>query len=288
MAQHIACRDLLRSWIARRLAPESLAWLDDVSHQVSEGGPDRDLYTAVSLVPRRLGKGDLGLTADDAAEAEALRPGWYPGDWSVDQAGRVVLVLSVADAARMAEIVEQLCITADVAELVAFYRGLPLYPDAARYLGRAREGARTNMKAVFNAVAHNNPYPMENFDEAAWNQMILKALFIGSPLWPIQGLDERANPALARMLCDYAHERWSAGRHVSPELWRCVGRFANEAMLADLERVIEGGTDEERLAAALALAESGEPAAKEILARAGDLSGRVSDGRLSWNDMRAD
>ena len=68
--------------------------------------------------------------------------------------------------------------------------------------------------------------------------MVLKALFVGSALRPIQGLDARANPPLARMLSDYAHERWAAGRPVSPELWRCVGRFADAAALADLQRVL--------------------------------------------------
>ena len=45
--------------------------------------------------------------------------------------------------------------------------------------------------------------------------MVLKALFVESTLHPIQGLDARANEALAHMLCDYAHERWAAGRPVS-------------------------------------------------------------------------
>ena len=38
--------------------------------------------------------------------------------------------------------------------------------------------------------------------------MILKALFIGTALQPIEGLERRWNPDLSRMLCDYAHERW--------------------------------------------------------------------------------
>ena len=47
---------------------------------------------------------------------------------------------------------EQLCNTADVRELIAFYQGLPLYPNQKAYVARAGEGARTKMKAVFEAV----------------------------------------------------------------------------------------------------------------------------------------
>ena len=110
------------------------------------------------------------------------------------------------------------------------------------------------MRAVFEAVAHRSPYPKEQFAENRWNHMVLKALFVGSTLHPIQGLDERANPTLARMLCDYAHERWAAGRPVSPELWRCVGPHADAEALADLQRVLATGGAIERQAAALALA----------------------------------
>ena len=69
-----------------------------------------------------------------------------------------------------------------------FYRGLPLYPDASLHEARAREGLRSAMRPIFEAVAHANPYPAERFDEPGWNQMVLKALFIGSTLAPIQGL----------------------------------------------------------------------------------------------------
>jgi hypothetical protein len=91
------------------------------------------------------------------------------------------------------------------------------------------------------------------FDEAGWNQLVLKALFIETALAPVQGLDRRANPTLMRMLCDYAHERWAAGRPVSPELWRCVGPFADGPAREDLARVLRTGTDAERAAAGAAL-----------------------------------
>jgi hypothetical protein len=120
------------------------------------------------------------------------------------------------------------------------------------------------------------------FDENAWNHMVLKALFIGSSLNSIQGLDERANPKLMRMLCDYAHERWAAERPVSVELWRCVGPFADANALADLERVIRTGEAMERRAAALALAHSRSPAAQDLLALSPELARAVSSGKITW------
>ena len=133
-------------------------------------------------------------------------------------------------------------------------------------MARCREGLRSNITPVFCAVAHRNPYPVEQLAEDAWNQMVLKALFVGAELDPIEGLDARANPALSRMLCDYAHERWSAGRTISPELWRCVGPHADDAAVADLERALETSDDATRAAVLATLKTCPHPRAKELLA----------------------
>jgi hypothetical protein len=279
-------RDLLQQWLQRRLRDDARAWLSDAERRVAAAGGDAELFRAVSLVTRKIGKDDLALTEEESQAAAVARHGWDPRDWSVDQAARVYLLLCMGeDGAVFSRRLDQLCVTADVGELVAFYRGLPLYPDQPRYVLRAAEGVRTNMRAVFEAVAHRNPYPAEQLPEGAWNQMVLKALFVGSQLEPIIGLDARANPALARMLCDYAHERWSAGRPVSPELWRCVGPFAAGAMVDDLQRVLEKGTPPEREAAALAVSRSRDPAAAALLRRHADLAAAVREGRLSWRSL---
>ena len=115
--------------------------------------------------------------------------------------------------------------------------------------------------------------------------MVLKALFVGSTLHPMQGLEARANPELAKMLCDYAHERWAAGRPVSPELWRCVGAHADDAALGGLQRVLATGDGVERKAAALALAACALPKAKELLAAAPDLAAAIERGTLSWDEL---
>jgi hypothetical protein len=279
--------ELLREWLRRQLPADAADWLESQA-AAGRGATDRSLFVAISLVHRRIGKADLDLSERDEAAAEAARKGWRPAGWSLDQAARIFLLLAAGGSSdRFSARLEQLFATADVSELIAFYRGLPLYPDQPRYVNRAGEGLRTNMKAVFEAVAHDNPYPAEQFSESRWNQMILKALFIGSALQPIESLERRWNPDLSRMLCDYAHERWAAGRPVSYELWRGVGVYADKAAVNDLARVLEGGAPIERQAAALALGESSLAEAARILERDNALAAAVRSGQLSWDGLAA-
>lgn len=278
-----AC-ELLTRWVVERVPAEAAAWFRAQLDAVRTSREEKPLYLALGWAPRRLGKADLGLGEAELDAARELRPGFDPVEWSVDQAARIALVLAShdGDERRFKERLETLFRTADIGETITFYRGLPLYPGPELLLARAREGARSGMRPVFEAVAHRNPYAKERFDENAWNHLVLKALFIGTTLDPIQGLDERANPALARMLCDYAHERWAAGRPVSPELWRCVGPHADDAALEDLTRVLETGSGEERKAAALALSACPRPRARALLARFPELEGPIGRGEIRW------
>ena len=279
-------RALLAQWLEQRLAPETRAWLDEQRRQVTAADGDRALFMAISFVQRRLGKADLALDASDLAAAREARPGWDPADWSVDQAARLLLLLEGGGiGSTFAEKLKKLMATSDVAETITYLRGLPLYPDPELHLARAREGARSNMRPVFEAVAHKNPYPVEVFDENAWNHMVLKALFVGSTLHPIQGLEARANPGLASMLRDYAHERWAAGRPVTPELWRCIGRFADAEALADLEKVLTTGTALEQEGAALALAACPKPEAAALLAKAPAHAAAIAAKTLTWTTL---
>lgn len=277
--------DLIRAWLGRQLDDGAMSWFDGQLAKAATS--DRDLYLSIGLAPRRLGKTDLALAADDLAAADEARVGWIPVGWSVDQAARVALLLAsaAADPDVFPAKLEQLCTTADVRELIAFYQGLPLYPGQERYVARAAEGARTNMKAVFEAVAHRNPYPAEQFSEHVWNQLVLKSVFVGSRLHPIHGFDGRRNEDLARTLCDYAHERWAAKRDITPELWRAVGPYASGGMVEDLRRALESGGATERRAAALALHESPDAAARDILTNVPDLLSAVEAGRISWETV---
>jgi hypothetical protein len=279
--------DLLDGWIAAASPDDGAAWLREKQAQIADGAADYVFYTSFSAVPRHTGKADLDLSEADREAADAARSGWRPGGWSVDQTGRARLVLSLPsdDRGDYLATLERVFTHADMGESVALYQTLPLLPYPEAHRARAAEGLRTNMTAVFNAIALHNPYPAEQFDEGAWNQMVLKAVFVDSPLHAIQGIDERANAKLARMLVDYAHERWAAGRSVTPELWRPVGPFAEGAMLDDLARVLTDGTATERQAAALALSDRPADRADEVLATQPDLRDAVQSGTLTWNAL---
>ena len=280
-------QELLSSWVVARSSAAAADWFLGQIERLKSSPSEKDVYLALGYATRKLGKGDLDLKAEERAAAAAARPYWDPSDWSVDQAARLAFVLAgqTRDGKAFKTRLETLFNTADVWELIAFYRGLPLYPDATEHVARAREGTRSAMQPIFEAVAHRNPFPMEQFDENAWNHMVLKALFIGSKLAPILGLDERANPRLMRMLCDYAHERWAAQRPVSPELWRCVGPHADAAALEDLGRALASGERGERQAAALALAAARNPEAERRLRAVPDLDDAVRAGTIRWIDI---
>jgi hypothetical protein len=283
-----AVKQLLRTWLQERLAPAQLTWLETELAKLAAGRA-RDLEILFGLLPRRLGKADLQLAPPDLAAAASARPGWDPRGWTVDEAARILALLEFAAAApdRFVDAFMQLCRTAEVSEAVALYRGLPLYPSPEKLEWQAGEGLRTSMRSVFEAIAHRSPYPKETFSEERWNHMVLKALFIGSPLAPIQGLDERRNPTLARILADYAHERWAAGRPVTPELWRCIGPFAEGDLIDDLARVAKSAEGAERRAAALALSVSPDRRAPALLEALPAETTLLKTGSLSWDNLHA-
>jgi hypothetical protein len=279
---------LLREWLLRRLDAAQGAWLNAQADALAKDASDGAVQLAFGMAPRKLGKAGLALNAADLAAAERALPGWCPREWSVADGARILLLsLASRHSPNFAKLFRSLCETADVAELTALYRGLPLYEHGQDLLDQVGEGLRSNMRGVFDAIVHDNPYPRQQFDQHRWNHMVLKALFVGSALSSVLGLDERANADLARMLCDFAQERRAAGRPVPFEIWRCVGPFAQGPMLDLLAGALASGDATERCAAALALAASPDPAAARLLDGVPALKAGISRGELNWATLHA-
>jgi hypothetical protein len=285
LAGFVALADM---WIARTADDRGIAWFRNALDEVSRASGERALGVAIGLAPRRLGKAGLALDADDLARAAALRNGLYPAGWSVDQLARIALmVASYRDDSGFAESLDRFCATAEINELIALCLGFAIYPVTAPIEPRAREAIRSGMKPVFEALAHRNPYPAEVFTEDHWNQMIVKAIFTGSSLWPIQGLDRRGNPRLARMMVALAQERWAAGRPISPEIWRCIVPHADADGLAALARAWHADAENDRLAIALAVQAAAPGLASSLPFRDGlaEVEATLEAGQIGWGEL---
>jgi hypothetical protein len=184
-------------------------------------------------------------------------------------------------AARVAAVVRQ----GSTAEQIATFRGLSLYPDPGSLLAIVGQAVRSAPRAVFEALAHDNPYPAAHFDDALWNEMIVRALRLGCRLSPIEGLDERRNADLADRLVAFVRERRSAHRSINPEVWRCIGPFAAYEHFGELFRAFRSGGAQTRMAAAIALSECPTPEALTALETVPMLWHEIRHGRLWWDRL---
>lgn len=259
-----AYQTYLATVLLTQLPERGQAWL---RAQLASTAPAKDLALTFSLAPRFVGKAPLAFTAAQLTQAQELRPGFDPSGWTAAQAARTLLLLRASHLEETAyiELLDQLFGTADTGEQAALYASLPLLPYPEAHTKRAAEGVRTAMTNVFDAIALNNPYPHDYLPQGAWNQLVLKAVFNARPLYRIYGLDSRRNEPLARMLLDYAHERWAAGRTLTPEVWRLVGPYLTPESLPDVHRLLHSASPLEVRAGTLALAACGLPEARFLL-----------------------
>ncbi len=262
-------------------------WLKEKLTKLQAGFSEKDFYLTFSLLPRFFGKEKVQWTVEQIQQAEQLRKGFYPEHFSLVQLARIYWVLQIPadDAERYLKILNNLFTTGEIQELVALYSALPLLPHPELLKSQAAEGVRTNMTVVYDAVALHNPYPSEYLDDDAWNQLVLKAVFIERPLANIYGLDQRTNPQLARMLSDYAHERWAASRYVTPELWRPVAPYINTYYLNDFERLLDKSNELDKQAAALALSHCDFPDGKKLLSNFPELLKGLEEKSFSWKSV---
>ena len=249
-------RELLRDFLGARLGAEAGGWFVGAVRELADDPGDDAFCAALSKASRYLPRQALDPSAAERAAAGELVPGWDPERWTLLETGRVTLVLEHPgrDDERVERALEEAFRYSEVGEQCALYRSLALLPDPARFAWRAGEGARSNMRSVFEAACCDTPYAALHLDDVAWRAVAIKALFIGAPLWRVPGVDGRIDAELARVALDLADERRSAGRAVFPELWMCLGTQGGVRGCASLEAELEAGEARGRAGAALGLA----------------------------------
>ncbi|RAI95142.1 EboA domain-containing protein [Algoriphagus yeomjeoni] len=262
---------------------KGLEWLNKQVEKINTEGAPSKFFLAFSQASRFFKKEKLNLTKEKLESANEFVSGFQPQHWDELQTARTVLMLSYPqEKEAWFAAMNQLFETADMHEHQALFAALPLMPFQKDLIPRAIDGLRTNISLVFDAIALNNPFPAQYFPEANWNQMVLKAIFMQRPLYRIQGLEERRNPALAAIARDFAHERWAAGRDVMPEIWRLVAPFMNEMYLEDLKKTLATKDEPQVLAALLTLRESAYLPGKELLETYPDQVATLDMDALAW------
>ncbi|WP_049629472.1 EboA domain-containing protein [Cellvibrio sp. pealriver] len=215
----------LNSMLAGRVNATAQEFIQRTQDQIATGVTDDRFTQLVALASRHVPRQMLNPTSAELEQAAALISGWSPKAWSLLDTVRVSFILARADLAEpaFAQRFNQWFRFADEGESCAYYRALCLLPEPQQHIWRAAEGCRTNMRSVFAAVACDSPYPFLYFDDLAWNQMLLKALFIGEPLQHIYGFNLRTTAELITMVNDYVDERCSAGRDIPADVRLLIG-----------------------------------------------------------------
>ncbi|HEX2735209.1 MAG TPA: EboA domain-containing protein [Polyangiaceae bacterium] len=158
-----------------------------------------------------------------ASPAEAAVPGtahWTWLDW-----GRLwILQTAMASipATEHVALATVLYRNGELGEQQSLLKTLWALPEAERFVDLAVDACRTNATFVFEALVCDNPFLAAYFPELAFNQAIMKAIFMELPLGRVIGLETRLTPELQRMASALESERRAAGRIVPQDLERLV------------------------------------------------------------------
>lgn len=161
-----------------------------------------------------------GRKLGTAAVGDAARTFGWPPSVGADECGRAAMLLAASNpvAPQLVGLVADLYRRGDARERQAILRVLAALPEPQRFVELAVDACRTNVATVFEAIACDNPFAANFFPEAAFNQMVLKALFVSAPVGRIVGLPDRITPELIRMVAAFASERRAAGRPVPADV----------------------------------------------------------------------
>lgn len=195
--------------LARDLAPEAHGWLERVLADEGLLQQRTRVRVAFAQAARKLGPqgseqvpvGGTSRTLLDAARTRLL-----------------LAALTRLPPAEQVALVEELHRTGAQSEQCSVLRALPLLPEPERFATLAISACRTNSLEVFRAIASDNEYPARHFPPLHFQQLVLKAIFLGVPVADIVGLRERVSPELRRMVSEYASERRAAGRPVPADV----------------------------------------------------------------------
>lgn len=255
---------LTKEILVSNVSSEKFLWLENIIFAGREN--ERILQTAFIAMPTYI-KNTTIVLDQEIRNQFLISENFAPDGWSLDKLARAFIVLHFNSENEENYVIRlnTLFETAGMNELAALNSFLPILSHPLNWLRHAKEAVRSNMAPVFDAIAFNNPYPFNYFDEAAWNLLVLKTIFCGKSIKNIYGLKERSNQKLAHMISDFAHARWAVGRTISPEVWELVAPFIDNRLINDIEKLFQSENKQDQYVAKLSCTQSDFKPAKNLL-----------------------
>lgn len=205
----------------KQQCPEAaIEWLQKALNAIeSEPNPETKHQIASAMARRKIGDDpinlDLALMGEESREIS---------HWSCADVARVLLNLAFIDASDkpLTTLLSEIYAQGDERERAALVKGLPILDPDAEWLVDAEDCCRTNSLLLFSAMVMHNPYPARHFSPRAFNQLVLKALFLGLDIAHTENLKTRYNSELSMMCADYIEERMAAGRDYPASIWLAI------------------------------------------------------------------
>ncbi len=238
MTKRLSDPDELWAKLEGRVAPEAFAWLREATAKIARD--PAAIRTRFPAAGRKVGREPLD-PEDERDDVHA---------WTVDDAARTLLLAALGE--RVADELAELYRYGDAAERRGLLRALPYLPVGDRAAGLVDDAIRTNDTRLIAAAL--GPYATAHLGDAAYDQAVLKCVFVGVQIEGLDGLPERVTPNGARMLAAFVHERVAAGRTVPPEVWNVIDRHPPHAELRAIETELSSPYEDRRRAAEQALA----------------------------------
>ncbi|WP_100611663.1 EboA domain-containing protein [Confluentibacter lentus] len=260
-------------------------WLEDKINHIISNKSTKDLYLTYSLIASKIDVNRALLMPNEGSEIFQYLLNHHTNYLEL---GRIYILAKVLEADKdfFTSKVSNIIQIADTTELETFLKYLILLPNPEAYKHVAVDALRTNITPIFDAISLSNPYPALYFDDKQWNQMYLKAAFMQRDLSAIVDIDKRANKELARIISDFAHERWAASRDILPYFWRPVSKFIDSVLLEDMKKLFSSPNEEEQIAAALCCFLSNNDKAKELLNENALLKQKVEQHLINWDTIK--
>lgn len=195
-------------------------WLQQSITSIESGdNPTADHQIASSIARRKSGDSPFLISLTQMAnEPIEFR------HWTTSDATRILLNLALIKVGTpsLPTLLTKLYEYGDERERAALLMGLMILDPKGLWVNKAEDCCRTNSLLLLTAIAMKNPYAAANFSPRAFNQLVLKSLFLGLDITHIYGLKARRNKELSSMCVDYIKERVAAKRTYPRSIWMAI------------------------------------------------------------------